>query len=145
MREVPVSADEFSGLFRALRNWSRRGADDERGALHLLTPARIAAATRLVRDGVSVSLSLPLNTTPAIHNPKPADHYMTALAEHGAASEPVHFTKDYVGLELHQGLRRARLSQRRPYPHRRAVPRRLPGRALQRPGRGRGDGGRSGR
>jgi kynurenine formamidase len=101
MSTTPVSAEEFTALFRALSNWSRWGADDERGALHLLTPERVAAATRLVRDGVSVSLSLPLNTTPAVHNPRPADHYMTALAKLDEVSEPVDFIKDYVGLDYH--------------------------------------------
>jgi len=101
MSTTPVSADEFTTLVRALRNWSRWGANDERGALHLLTPERVAAATRLVDDGISVSLSLPLNTTPAVHNPMPADHYMTALADLDAVSEPVHFIKDYVGLDYH--------------------------------------------
>ena len=101
MPDASVSGAEFSALFRALRNWSRWGADDERGALHLITPERVAAATRLVRDGVGVSLSLPLNTTPAVHNPMPADHYMTALAGRDEESDAVNFIKDYVGLDYH--------------------------------------------
>ena len=63
--------------FEDLSNWGRWGAHDERGALNLLTPDLVAAAAGLVRDGASISLSLPLNTTPAVHNPMPADHHMT--------------------------------------------------------------------
>ncbi len=96
-----VSAAQFSALFEDLSNWGRWGAHDERGALNLLTPDLVAAAAGLVRDGASISLSLPLNTTPAVHNPMPADHHMTQLAGQVADSEPVHFLKDYVGLDYH--------------------------------------------
>jgi kynurenine formamidase len=54
-----------------------------------------------VREGISVSLSLPLNTHLAAHNPVPADHHMTALASLAALPGPVHFVKDYVGLDYH--------------------------------------------
>src|ERR1700729_1694123 len=67
-----VTADEFGELFRALRNWGRWGAEDQRGALNHLTPERIAAAAGLVQDGATVTLSLPVNTEAAVHNPKPA-------------------------------------------------------------------------
>jgi Putative cyclase len=101
VRDPTVTAAEFSALFEALCNWGRWGADDDRGTLNLLTPECVAAACALVREGASVSLSLPLNTTPAIHNPMPADHHMTLLAELGAETEPVHFLKDYIGLDFH--------------------------------------------
>jgi kynurenine formamidase len=98
---VNVSAEEFSELFRVLSNWGRWGTDDERGALHHLTPERVAAAARLVRDGTTVTLSLPLNTHAAVHNPKPADHHMTEFASRDTASGSLHFCKDYVGLDYH--------------------------------------------
>jgi kynurenine formamidase len=101
VREEKVSAAEFRKLFDALSNWGRWGSEDERGALHYLTPERVAAATRLVRDGVSVTLSLPLNTEPAVHNPMPADHHMTALDSRDTASGSLHFIKDYVGADYH--------------------------------------------
>ena len=101
MPDATVSAEEFSSMFSRLSNWGRWGPDDERGTLNLLTPERVAAATGLVRDGVSVSLSLPLNTLAAMHNPTPADHHMTMLGTTAQASEPVHFIKDYVGLDYH--------------------------------------------
>jgi kynurenine formamidase len=96
-----VSAAEFKSLFDELSNWGRWGAEDERGTLHLLTPERIAAAAGLVRDGLSVSLSLPLNTHAAIDNPVPADHHMTLLGRSAPRGDPVHFMKDYVGLDYH--------------------------------------------
>ncbi len=96
-----VSAQEFAALFEDLRNWGRWGPDDQRGTLHLLTPARLIAATRLVNEGRTVTLSLPLNTDRAIHNPVPADHHMTLVGEAAPASEPLHFNKDYIGLDYH--------------------------------------------
>ncbi len=101
MAEANVSAQEFAALFEELRTWGRWGSDDQRGTLHLLTPERLVAATRLVHDGRSITLSLPLNTDLAIHNPVPADHHMTLLGEAAPASEPLHFNKDYVGLDYH--------------------------------------------
>jgi kynurenine formamidase len=96
-----VTADEFGELFRALRNWGRWGAEDQRGALNHLTPERIAAAAGLVQDGATVTLSLPVNTEAAVHNPKPADHYMTELGPPDTAQHSVHFQKDYVGADYH--------------------------------------------
>jgi kynurenine formamidase len=95
-----VSADEFAALFETLCRWGRWGPDDERGALHFLTPARVIAAAGLVQDGVSVTLSLPVNTIATADNPKPADHHMTAVGN-VAGSPPVHFLKDYIGSDYH--------------------------------------------
>lgn len=99
--QADVSADQFGALFRSLSRWGRWGDDDERGALHLLTPDRVAAAARLVHKGISVSMSLPLNTHAAAHCPTPADHHMTALGSTDPAPKGVHFIKDYVGLDYH--------------------------------------------
>lgn len=41
-------------------NWGRWGADDERGALNLVTPEAVLAATRLCRTGKVYSLALPI-------------------------------------------------------------------------------------
>jgi kynurenine formamidase len=96
-----VTADEFASLFQALSHWGRWGDDDEQGALHLITTERVAAAARLVREGVRVTMSLPLNTHAAPHCPTPADHHMTALGGDDGESGGVHFIKDYVGLDYH--------------------------------------------
>jgi kynurenine formamidase len=95
-----VSAEEFGSLFQSLCRWGRWGANDARGALHFVTPARVMAAAKLVREGVSVTLSLPVNTIAEVHNPKPADHHMTAVGS-AAALPPIHFLKDYVGVDYH--------------------------------------------
>jgi kynurenine formamidase len=95
-----VSAGEFGALFQSLCRWGRWGADDERGALHFLTPARVTAAAGLVREGIGVTMSLPVNTVAAPDCPKPANHLMTAVGS-TAALPPIHFHKDYVGVDYH--------------------------------------------
>ena len=96
-----IIAEQFSALCRDLSRWGRWGDDDECAALHLLTPARVAAAAALVRDGVTVTLSRPVNTHAGAHNPKPDDHHMTALGSKASDADPVHFIKDYVGVDYH--------------------------------------------
>ncbi|MGN6169014.1 MAG: cyclase family protein [Solirubrobacteraceae bacterium] len=98
---VDVGADEFNALFEQLRTWGRWGPDDERGALNLITAERVAAAVGLVREGITMTLSLPLNTHLAEHCPNPADHHMTALGAAPADADETHFNKDYVGADYH--------------------------------------------
>jgi kynurenine formamidase len=97
---VDLTTDEFRALFEDVRAWGRWGPDDERGALNHLEPERVVAAARLVRSGVTVSLSWPLNTRAAPDNPEPADHHMTA---YGPASQEgaMRVAKDYVGVDYH--------------------------------------------
>ncbi len=42
-------------------NWGEFGEDDEIGRLNLITPERVLAAAKEIRDGLSFCLSLPLN------------------------------------------------------------------------------------
>ena len=100
-RSVDVSAADFRALFEAVSNWGRWGDDDERGALNYLTPDRVAAAAGLIRSGETTTLSLPLNTTPAIDNPCPADHHMTMLNDVDIGSGTLRFAKDYIGVDYH--------------------------------------------
>ena len=69
---VEVTSAEFSELFRSVSSWGRWGERDQRGALNYLEPERVVAASRLVRDGTTVTLSLPMNTKAADDNPEPA-------------------------------------------------------------------------
>ena len=90
---------EFDALFHEVSNWDRWGAQSARGTLNYLTPDRVVAAARLVRTGISVSLSLPLDSDASLHNPVPAQHRMTQLADDESTAEQ--FIKDYVGADYH--------------------------------------------
>jgi kynurenine formamidase len=52
-------------------NWSRWGEADERGALNLLTPARVIAAAGLVEQGRAFSLGRPLGLETAVPPARP--------------------------------------------------------------------------
>ncbi len=96
-----MTAAEFAALFDSVRSWGRWGDDDELGALNLLTADRVAAATRLVRSGVVVSLSLPLSTTTAPDCPVPAEVRMTQNAADDVGLGAIGFAKDFVGVDYH--------------------------------------------
>jgi hypothetical protein len=88
-------------LFEATKRWGRWGADDERGALNLLTPERVARAAALVRDGVTVPCGRPLATAPAIDNPNPALHHMIHAGDVAAAEAGLQWAGDFVGVAFH--------------------------------------------
>jgi kynurenine formamidase len=99
--DTAVTAAEFAALRQSVSSWGRWGKDDELGALNLLTPERVAAAARLVRSGVVVSLSLPLGTTAAPDRPVPAEFRMTQNNDADVGLGAIGFAKDFVGADYH--------------------------------------------
>ena len=99
MPSVDMTEGEFRDLFKAVSTWGRW--DGDRGALNHLTPARTAAAARLVRSGATVTLSQVLKTVARIDVPAPAEHHMTMLTDVDIGSGSVRFAKDYVGVDYH--------------------------------------------
>src|SRR5438876_1961427 len=63
---MPVNSDltevQVGEFFTTLSNWGKWGPTDQFGALNYITAAKRAQAAALVREGVSVSMSLPLAT-----------------------------------------------------------------------------------
>ena len=84
MLATDMTERQFRELFNAVSNWGRWDDDGQRGALNHLTPVRVAAAARLVGSGETVTLGQPLRTDARID-----------------LAEPVHFAKDYVGIDYH--------------------------------------------
>jgi len=98
----PISRAEFDETFEACKNWSRWGADDERGALNYIGPEQVTAAAALVRSGRTVSCAWPLDTVAGPDNPKPVLHHMTlgpdiALGDSG----DLRVLLDFFGMEPH--------------------------------------------
>lgn len=74
-RSLPVTADA-----PPRSAWGLYGADDERGALNLLTPARVADAALLVRTGKQFRLDLPLDEPqPTFFSREPMRHTVLQL------------------------------------------------------------------
>jgi kynurenine formamidase len=62
----------FLDRLRTLRQWSRWGDDDQKGAVNLLTPDLIRSAASLVRLGEVYSMARPWAVTPGPDNLEPA-------------------------------------------------------------------------
>ena len=88
-------------------NWGRWGADDERGAVNLVTPEKIVAAARLIQKGKTFPLAIPLDDTgpvfPTRSNPH---HTMVAIGtDYAAGWRPpafgaARFADDYIYMAL---------------------------------------------
>ncbi|HEV8533493.1 MAG TPA: cyclase family protein, partial [Methylomirabilota bacterium] len=97
MPKKPLPTEqEVRSYIRDRRNWGRWGKDDQRGAINLITPAKRAAAARLVKTGRSISLSRPFPKDPGMNNALPAQHYMRTHARGKGA-----FAADYYGIYYH--------------------------------------------
>ena len=94
-RELP-SQEEVESYLRDRSNWGRWGADDELGAINLITPEKLIAATRLVRSGRRVSLTRDFPKTPGPGNNRPAQHWMYTL-ERGTGGA----SQDWYGIFYH--------------------------------------------
>ena len=95
-----LSAEAFQALFDRCSNWGRWGPDDERGTLNLITPEHRVRAAGLVREGHTVSCSLPLNTAADTDNIFPATHLMLRAGD-VVESWPTRSTADYLALAPH--------------------------------------------
>ena len=62
----PPTQDRVEGYFKELNNWGRWGHDDQRGTANLITAAKRAQASSLVRTGRTVSLARDIGPQPAI-------------------------------------------------------------------------------
>ena len=66
-----VTKAQFDTWMTELSNWGRWGADDQLGALNLITPAKRVAAARLVQTGRTVSMARDM-TIDRLENPDQA-------------------------------------------------------------------------
>jgi hypothetical protein len=97
MAEHPLpSRAEVDGYLRDRRNWGRWGADDQVGAVNLITPQKRIQAAALVRSGRAVSLSREFPKNPATNNPTPAQHFMRTI-DRGSGGAAL----DYYGISYH--------------------------------------------
>jgi len=88
---IPTQA-EVDEWYTTRRNWGRWGADDQRGAINLITPEKRVAATRLVRNGRTVSVSRVF---------EPAQQFIRKSGREGSSAGAV---VDYYGFIYHGGV-----------------------------------------
>ena len=84
------SNGDYTAMYRDRRNWGRWGANDEVGAINLITPEKRAAAAALVRTGRTVSLSRVF---------EPPQHFMQK-SNRGRGG----YVMDYLGFIYHGGV-----------------------------------------
>jgi hypothetical protein len=95
-----VRPEDIRRFERELSNWGRWGRDDTRGTLNLITPAKTAAAARLVTEGVSVNLQHFVEFFPSVDGWRfwPAEKWLTSVNPEtgepmgGAALDAVRFS-----------------------------------------------------
>lgn len=84
-------------------NWGRWGADDEQGAVNLITPEKMIRAASLVREGLSVSCAREIEFAPRLGRGEariPPLHFMESSGE-VADEDGWGSAVDWVGLPLH--------------------------------------------
>ena len=96
-----ISIDEFDSLFEKVKNWNRWGPDDEIGALNYITPDKTRAAAALVKSGISVPMSIPVNTAAEPDNANPAIHYMARTHDVDSGSVNMRIATDFLGMQFH--------------------------------------------
>jgi kynurenine formamidase len=98
----PWDAERMAKVFEQVKNWGRWGAEDEMGALNLITPEKRREAAACVVAGEPVSCSLELPIHPSVENPHPALHMMIQAGDDcvipGLGFETV---MDFVGVAFH--------------------------------------------
>lgn len=94
-RQIPTQ-DDVKQWLTERNNWGRWGADDQKGAINLITPDKRVRAAGLVRSGRSISLSREFPKTPGPGNPTPAQHFVQWFDRRGGGA-----AVDYYGIMYH--------------------------------------------
>ena len=94
--------ERMRSVFEDVKNWGRWGAEDEAGALNLITPAKRLEAAAAVVTGETISCARELAVQPSVENPHPALHMMIQGGDDcvipGVGLES---TMDFVGVAFH--------------------------------------------
>ena len=94
--------ERMRSVFEEVKNWGRWGAEDESGALNLITPAKRREAAAAVISGETVSCAHELAVQASVENPHPALHMMVRGGDDcvvpGIGMES---TMDFIGVAFH--------------------------------------------
>jgi kynurenine formamidase len=94
--------ERMRAVFEEVKNWGRWGAEDEAGALNLITPEKRREAAAAVVTGETISCARDLAVQPSVENPHPALHMMIQGGDDcvipGVGLESA---MDFVGVAFH--------------------------------------------
>jgi kynurenine formamidase len=90
----------------SLSNWGRWGAEDEMGALNLITPEKVNRAAGLVQEGFSVTCARPLDTNNDAEVYRPTVRLMLESGEGWSHHEkhtdmPMQLALEYISMVYH--------------------------------------------
>jgi|CZKZ01.1.fsa_nt_gi kynurenine formamidase len=92
---------DIDRMRKELSNWGRWGAEDQLGAVNLITQGKRIEAARLVKEGIAISLAHNESTEPAPDNDHPLDHKMlTTGATPGEIFSLDQYTEAFHGLGM---------------------------------------------
>ena len=98
--EGQKTPEDFLQMLRQLRNWERWGAEDQRGAINLVTEEKTRAAAGLIRTGTTVSMSRPFPKQPAPNNQRPA-HHVVWTKDYPDSEDGAQVGLDFLTLAVH--------------------------------------------
>ena len=75
------SLEKLDQWMEEISNWGRWGDDDQMGTLNLITPQIRKQAAELVKEGISVTLSMELDTESNINNTQPFQHDLVRFGQ----------------------------------------------------------------
>jgi kynurenine formamidase len=101
MGDPQLSAAQFRALYDRVKQMSRQGSADRRGALNNIAPAQVTAAAWDVRSGRAVSLAAPVASEVALDNPDPAVHRMTQPGINPVPASGLSFAMDRLAMNIH--------------------------------------------
>jgi kynurenine formamidase len=101
MSDVELSAADFRALYDRVKQLSRWGPADRRGALNNISPAERVAAASEVRYGRVVSLAAQVENHAAPDNPEPAVHQMTHPGTSPVRVAGLSFVMDRLAMNVH--------------------------------------------
>ena len=97
-----ITPEQMRKVYESVKNWGRWGEEDERGALNLITPAKLREAAEAVVVGESVGCALELAVRPSVENPNPALHMMIQAGDDCVIGEiGFESVMDFVGVAFH--------------------------------------------
>ena len=94
---APLTKADIDRWMTELSNWGRWGAADQLGAVNLITPEKRKQASKLVREGIVISLARDTNNEAAPDNEAPYTHEMMLNGESGQGQ----WSLDRIGVSFH--------------------------------------------
>lgn len=77
----PFTIETLDQWMEEISNWGRWGDNDQLGTLNLITPQIRKQAAALVKEGISVSLSMDLDVDSSLNNTQPFQHTLVRFGQ----------------------------------------------------------------